>query len=155
MLSQEATASHPRGLQHCSNKEINTSPFPSLEPEPGTGGGARPKRPVSLTTESKPIQDPQKFGELTGSFEKAPSLSQTQAPGYNPREKKEALSPSFSYPPGDALTLCAHVFSLYSYVAIAAATDSHGLRRRGSWELAKICRRGLRPLSSCMQIPKD
>ena len=79
LLNQEAAASHSRGLQPCSAKGINTLPFTSLLLDcwAAQEKGAGPKRLVSLTRGCEPIQNLQKFRNLTGSFEKAPGLSKS------------------------------------------------------------------------------
>ena len=96
LASQEAAASHPRGLQHFF-KSINTSPT-RLHPvraqkgkhtwnrsQNGAGAGAGSERPVSLGWGNKGLvgrwtyQKHTKFGKLIGHFEKAPGPSHTPA----------------------------------------------------------------------------
>ena len=90
MPGQEATAFHTLGDQSICSKRINTPPFP---PDCWriAGGGPGPQKPVNLTGGWALFQSLQKLRKSIGHFEKAPGLSQTQAPGYIPRGTKNSL----------------------------------------------------------------
>ena len=141
MPGQEATAFHTLGDQSICSKRINTPPFP---PDCWriAGGGPGPQKPVNLTGGWALFQSLQKLRKSIGHFEKAPGLSQTQAPGYIPRGTKNSLlahhttplaslplplslSPSLAYDPH---LHSAHTCSLHGHMALATMQPVTSMR---------------------------
>ena len=91
LASQEATASHSRGPQHCAPpRGLTLLPFPFRY---RIVGGLRERFWTLEVCQSNwrmdRIQSPRKLGKLIGHFEKAPGPSQIQDPVYKPRGTKQ------------------------------------------------------------------
>ena len=132
-LSQKATASHSRGLQHRSLKGINTPPFPHpvtlLGGGPGWGVG--PQSPGSLTRGCGPIWSPQKLGSSLVNLKNLLVFLKPET--HNPRGTKQ-LSLTLCRPPGDALAPRTPAFSLHSPVALGHVGSTCSLQE-GAWTL--------------------